>query len=399
VHPDILLLTELFPPAIGGTPVLFENVYSRIEGVKVQVLTDEVTSAPLPGSPAGGKMEIHYGPIQTRRWGVANLRGLAHHLCVALRVRALTRGRKTVVHCGRALPEGVAALFCRALLGPRFVVWAHGEDITTALMSRELTILMKLVYRRAAAVFANSMNTLSMLRNIGVAEEKIQIVYPGVDSERFHPAADGSAIRQRFARPGQIVLLSVGRHQRRKGHDHAIEAVAALCNELPNLRYVITGDGIERDRLEALVTRLGLRERVIFVGEVTHEELPSYYAACDIFLHPNRIDDGDIEGFGIVFLEAAASGKAVIGGRTGGVPEAVEDGVTGILVSGTDVFELAAAIRKLISSSELRLRMGAEGRARVLRGFTWPQAALAVGATHAEAVFGRKEICRRQGGR
>jgi phosphatidylinositol alpha-1,6-mannosyltransferase len=150
----------------------------------------------------------------------------------------------------------------------------------------------------------------------------------------------------------------------------------------PVLRYVIVGDGDERARLEALVGHHGLRDRVTFVGEVPGGDLPGYYAACDIFLLPNRIDDGDVEGFGIVFLEAAAAGKPTVGGRSGGVPEAVEDGTTGLLVSGTDVQELSAAIRRLATSATARDRMGRAGRARVLSGLTWERAADQVGELH-----------------
>ena len=151
-----------------------------------------------------------------------------------------------------------------------------------------------------------------------------------------------------------------------------------LREELPSLRYLIAGDGEERSRLEAMVDRLDLRHRVSFLGVVPDADLPAHYAACDIFLHPNRVDNGDIEGFGIVFLEAAAAAKPVVGGDSGGVPEAVERDVTGLLVDGSDVAAIANAIRRLALSSELRTRFGRAGRERVERLFTWQRAADAV---------------------
>jgi phosphatidylinositol alpha-1,6-mannosyltransferase len=117
---------------------------------------------------------------------------------------------------------------------------------------------------------------------------------------------------------------------------------------------------------------------VRFAGEVHDHDLPSYYAACDIFLLPNRVEGGDFEGFGIVFLEAAATEKPSIGGRTGGVSEAIEGGVTGLLVSGEDIPELAEAIRRLAASVDLRRAMGQAARARVLGSFTWEIAAAKV---------------------
>src|SRR5207244_13456776 len=156
------------------------------------------------------------------------------------------------------------------------------------------------------------------------------------------------------------LLLSVGRLQRRKGHDVAIQAVAALRSRCPNVRYVIAGDGDERQRLERLVGEHHLEGRVLFAGIVADADLPAFYAACDVFLLPNRVDDGDIEGFGIVFLEAAASGRPVIGGDSGGVPEAVERDVTGLLVDGASVEAVADASDAPATVGE-RVRRGGRG--------------------------------------
>jgi phosphatidylinositol alpha-1,6-mannosyltransferase len=144
------------------------------------------------------------------------------------------------------------------------------------------------------------------------------------------------------------------------------------------VRYVIVGDGEERPRLEQLIAEHHLEDRVFFAGVVPPGELPAHYAACDIFLLPNRADGGDIEGFGIVFLEAAATGKPVIGGDNGGVPEAVERDVTGLLVNGADVGEVAGAIRLLASSEQRRQQMGQAGRNRARDRFSWERAAALV---------------------
>jgi phosphatidylinositol alpha-1,6-mannosyltransferase len=121
---------------------------------------------------------------------------------------------------------------------------------------------------------------------------------------------------------------------------------------------------------------------VTFIGEVAAELLPQYYAACDVFVLPNRVEQGDVEGFGIVFLEAAASGKPTVGGRSGGVPEAMADGVTGLLVGGTDVEELAATIERLMDSEPLRRSLGEAGRLRAVKEFSWESAAQRVSARH-----------------
>jgi phosphatidylinositol alpha-1,6-mannosyltransferase len=276
-------------------------------------------------------------------------------------------------------------MFARWLGGPRYVCWAHGEDLITALSSRELTWLTRAILRSSSATFANSRNTAGLLADFGVSAERIHVVYPAVDAARFHPGIDGSEVRRRYASSTDVLLLSVGRLQRRKGHDMAIRALAQLKDELPHVRYVIAGDGEERARLERMVRECGLSERVFFAGIVADGDLPAYYAASDVFLLPNRVDDdGDIEGFGIVFLEAAACGKPVIGGDSGGVPEAVERDVTGLLVDGASPDAVAAAIHDLATSPERRQALGAAGRARARDAFSWQRAAETVSALQAQ---------------
>jgi phosphatidylinositol alpha-1,6-mannosyltransferase len=244
---------------------------------------------------------------------------------------------------------------------------------------------MTRVYRAASAVIANSANTQSLIVGLGLPAERVPVVHPGVDPTRFRPGVDGRSIRQALLRGGDTVLLSVGRLQLRKGHDLVIEAVAALRDRLPGLRYAIAGDGEERGRLETLASARGVADAVTFMGPVPADDLPACYAACDIFVMPNRQEGADIEGFGIVFLEAAAAERPAIGGRSGGAPEAIEAGLTGLLVGGTDPQELAAVIERLAGDPGLRAALGRAGRERVVNGFTWDHAAARVAAIHAAA--------------
>jgi phosphatidylinositol alpha-1,6-mannosyltransferase len=295
------------------------------------------------------------------------------HIRIARQVRMLA-GDDAVVHCGRALTEGTIALLAGFGAGLPYVCWTHGEELPIVASSRELTWIMRRVHRRAAALLANSRNTASLLTALGNPPERVHVVHPGVDPTRFRPDADSYDLRQRVGRGADLVLLSVGRLQARKGHDLVIRALPAIATSL-TLRYVIAGEGPEKDRLSALAADLGLSDRVEFLGKISPEALPGLYAASDIFVHPNRVEGGDFEGFGIVFLEAAATGLPAIGGRSGGVPEAIEDGVTGMLVGGQDAEELQRAILSLALSRPLRERLGAAARDRVLREFTWDRAA------------------------
>lgn len=376
----VLLVSELYPPAVGGSAVLFENIYTRLH-CPVTVLTDDRLDRPNPNA----SLEQVRRRIRTPWWGLSHPAGARHHLSVARAVRRLARraGPGTIVHGGRILPEGVAARFAGLGGGPGFVCWAHGEDLATAMSSRELTWVTKWVVRAAAAAFANSQNTKTFLTRFGLAADRIHVVYPGVDCARFHPEIDGREIRARHGiATDDLVVLSVGRLQARKGHDVAIQAMARLAAARPAMRYLIVGAGEERQRLEGLVRSLGVGERVLFGNEVPDHELPRYYAACDIFLLANRVEKGDFEGFGIVFLEAAATGKPVIGGASGGVAEAVQHGETGLLVAAEDPAVVAQAIETLAASAELRQRLGRAGRERAEHRFSWEAAAATVERVH-----------------
>ena len=182
------------------------------------------------------------------------------------------------------------------------------------------------------------------------------------------------------------MLLTVGRLQRRKGHDTMIDALARWPAGAPAVRYVIVGDGEERAPLERRARDHGLGDRVYFAGAVPPEDLPAYYAAADLFVHPNRVDGSDFEGFGIVFLEAAAAGLAVVGGRSGGVPEAVIDGVTGVLVSGTSADELVGVLTGLLANAPRCRSLGEAGRLRATQEFTWDRAAADVAAIHRDVA-------------
>src|SRR5262249_23536862 len=131
-------------------------------------------------------------------------------------------------HCARALPEGVSTLLGYPFLRRGYLCWAHGEELTTASLSREFAFLLKRSFSSAAAILANSHNTMRLLENIGIAPEQIAVVHPGVDATRFTPDVDGSALKRQFAPHGETLICTIARLQRRKGHDHAIEAIAAI---------------------------------------------------------------------------------------------------------------------------------------------------------------------------
>ncbi len=378
----VVLLSEVFPPAVGGSATLFWNAYGLVSS-RVTVLT----GGPRPSREEDGAFSVWRSPATANGWGVMNPASLWHHLARARGLRQAVGAGPAVVHCGRALPEGLAARLAFPRARTPYVCWVHGEELAYMRSSRELHGLGLHVFRRAAGIIVNSRHTAGVLRGFGVAPRRLAVAHPGVDASRFTACADEvSAVRARYAGPGEVLLLSVGRLQRRKGHDLVLAALARLAPGGPPLRYLVAGDGEERDRLQALAREAGVADRVSFAGRVADDELPAFYGACDVFVMPNRVEGGDFEGFGIVFVEAAAAGKPSIGGVTGGAPEAVEDGVTGLLVSGTDVAELAAAIARLAGDAGLRRAMGQAGRRRAREQFTWEATASAVRRLHEDVA-------------
>jgi phosphatidylinositol alpha-1,6-mannosyltransferase len=293
-----------------------------------------------------------------------------------------------MLHCGRVIPEGLVGLAVHRALGVPYTVWVHGEDVSIFMRYAVKRRLMPEVFAGARAVFANSAFTQGRAGLAGAPHETLHVVNPAVDADRFVGPFDTADLRARWRLEGRTVLLTVGRLTRRKGHDRVLDALARLRGHTPDLAWLVLSDGEIETELKAQCTALGLDDVVRWVGPVPSAELPRYYAVADVFVHPNRtLADDDVEGFGMVFLEASASGVPVIGGRSGGVPDAVSDGETGLLVEGDAVDAVADAIASLAGDPARRERMGEAGR-RWARRFSWSRQAARVRALSVGDVAG-----------
>ncbi len=212
--------------------------------------------------------------------------------------------------------------------------------------------------------------------------------------DEFHPQPVRRDLIERYGLEGKKVLLTVARLVPRKGHKIVLDALPQVMREVPNLKYLIAGDGPEKARLQEQARQLGIQDAVIFVGDVAHHEVCDYYNLCDAFIMANRLEaGGDVESFGMVFTEANATGKPVIGGRSGGTAEAVLDGKTGFLVDPESAEEIAERLLLLLKNEHLCGRMGAAGLDRVRTEFNWSTRADALHAITAELV--RKNRVRR----
>ena len=246
---------------------------------------------------------------------------------------------------------------------------AHGSDFLAA-QNKWHGPLFNVLLRKSRPLITHSQPIADRLKSLGVCEPVV--IHPGVDRFRFKPSET-----TRHSKP---VILTVGRLVARKGIDTVIRSIPNLLSELPDLEYRIGGEGPDRPHLEKLASELGIRHAVSFLGRVEEEALPGLYRDADIFVMPVREDQASIEGFGMVFLEASASGLPVIAGRSGGAVEAVRDGETGILIEPDNVDQLAAAILELFINKEKRIRLGNAGRIWVETEMNWDQTAARIAA-------------------
>ena len=263
----------------------------------------------------------------------------------------------------------------------RYVVLVHGSEMLddTRTMKRRI----KRVFRRykmkafagASMILANSRFTKDTLTAMGCTTE-IAVLHAGVDLDQFRPGPRKEALLDRLKIPRTSrILLTVGRLDLHKGHHSVLEALPQVLKDLPQVVYLIVGDGPERARLERAVDHAGLRRAVRFAGQVSMEDLADYYRLCDVFVMPSRDIEGRldlVEGFGIAFLEAGACAKPVVGGHAGGVADAVLHDETGLLVDPYRPEEIAEAVIRLCKDGQYANGLGLKGLKRCHDFYNWP---------------------------
>ena len=356
-----LLVTNDFPPKVGGIQTYLWELWRRLPPDGFAVLTGRQPGAEAFDAGQPFRVERIDRPVLLP----------TPQVCRAVERLAAEVGAGFVV-LDPALPLG--------LIGPRlsrpYVVVGHGAEITVPGRVPGSRSVLTHVLRGCAGAVAGGAYVARELRRAAGGPLEVEVVAPGVDPDRFRPAGapERRALRRGFGLPesGPLVL-SVGRLVPRKGVDVLIDAVASLARDRPEITLAVAGGGRDRSRLE----RRALRRRAParFLGRVPDDRLAELYACADVFAAPNRTRWGGLEqeGFGIVFVEAAACGVPQVGGDNGGVPEAVADDETGILVADpADPAGVAAAIARLVDDPELRARMGCQARERAVAAYAYP---------------------------
>ncbi len=275
---------------------------------------------------------------------------------------------------GASAPLGLLAKSLRKAGAKHIVALTHGHEVWWARMPLFSAALRRIGAQADQMTYLGEF-TRGAVANVLLREDHSKLVHlpPGVDLTRFTPGIKSVELQKKWGIVDAPVIVSIGRLVARKGSDQLIKAMPEVLQQFPKSKLLLVGTGNYQKRLEKLVRNLKVEDSVIFTGRVDHDLLPDYYRLGDIFAAPCRSRYGglEVEGLGIVYLEASACGVPVIAGKSGGAPDAVLDGKTGLLVNGRDHREVGAAVIKLLSDQPLRQKMGADGRVWMEQLWSW----------------------------
>ncbi len=368
---NIFFSYEFFPK-IGGAHLWLYNVaknwpeHTKIITSAYPSLLNEQKSFDIRNH--GSVLKILRLPFKVTSWGIdlQFLRNL-FILFEYFRSLSLKENQCICIHALKSIPESACVFFLKNLLQRKIkiklITYAHGEEFLVADTSRHLKLLTKLALGSSDLIIANSHSTKKLASKF-VEQSKIKVVHLGVDFDKFQKHyMEREVLRKKWGLTDEvIVLVTISRMEPRKNHLAVIKATSDLRDEGLPLAYVIGGVGEEEKRLKQFVHKKGLERWIKFLGCVSEEEKIKTFCASDIHIMPSIKVGPMIEGFGIVFMEAAAAGIPSIAGNVGGQPEAVIHNKTGLVVDGTDAKAIKKAIRELAMNPSRRLEMGSRAR-------------------------------------
>lgn len=367
VYKKILLVTNDFGPRTGGIETFVIGLLERIKGQEVIVFT----------SAQGDTSE--YDRNWLNQYGVLVIRDRSKILLpswwVTKRAKVIVKSHNIdVLIFGAAAPLALMAPPLRKLGVKKIIALTHGHEVWWAkifpfnlAMRRIGSSVDHLTY---LGEFTRNAIAQSLTQRSASAMVKIA---PGIDTSHFIPQPDAMQKRITLGLDDKKIIISVGRLVHRKGQDKLIQAMPAVLQKIPNAHLLLVGEGPYRAHLEKLAKKLSLHKNVTFAGRILYDKLPSYLSAADLFAMPSRsrFFGLEVEGLGIVYLEASACGIPVVAGNSGGAPDAVLEGVTGLCVDGSDVNSIAKAVIDICSDAKRASNMGSAGRNWVVDQWRW----------------------------
>ena len=361
----VLLVTNDFPPRPGGIQAYLEALATHLAETGVHTLTvyaPRWKRAEQYDASAPFEVVRHPGTLMLPTPDVD------------ARMRKLITARDIeTVWFGAAAPLGLLARRARQAGARRVVASTHGHEVGWSMLPVARSALRR-IGEDADVVTYVSCYTRDRFASAFGPRAALEHLPPGVDAERFRPDAEASArMRSRYGLGERPVIVCVSRLVPRKGQDMLIRALPTIRSRVDDTALVIVGGGPYLGTLRRLANGEGVDDHVVFTEGVAPSELPAHHAMSDVFAMPCRTRGAglDVEGLGIVYLEASATGVPVVAGRSGGAPETVQQGCTGYVVDGRSTGEIADAVSRILTDPELAARMGAAGRRWVLESWSW----------------------------
>jgi len=363
----ILCITNDFGPRAGGIETFVIGLIERLPHGSVIVYTSRQDSS----EPFDKKWFTEFGVEVIRD----RSRIMLPSLRVGRNVRALVRNRGlTTVFFGAAAPLGLLSQGLRRSGVQRIVALTHGHEVWWAKVWP---------FSWAMRRIGNGVDNLTYLGNFTRTEisralsqraaDSMRKIAPGIDTDHFAPRADAQSLRAELGLSEKKVIVSVGRLVHRKGQDTLVESMPQILSRTPEAHLLFIGEGPYKDYLVKRAAELKVSHAITFIGRIQYADLPRYICVGDIFAMPSRsrLAGLEVEGLGIVYLEASACGLAVIGGKSGGAPDAVLEGETGFAVDGTSSDSVAEAAVTLLDNPELARQMGVRGRQWIIDEWRW----------------------------
>ncbi len=355
-----LVVTNDFPPRQGGIQTFVDELARRLPAGSFSVY------APAWDETAAYDAEQDFPIVRDPARSLIPSRALIDRLTDIVR-----RERIDTVWLGSAAPIGLVAPALRRAGVRRIVASTHGHEAAWATLPASRQLLRRVARSVDVITYLGAYTRQRLAAATG--RTPLAQLHPGVDPDTFTPYVDGSVVRSRLGIGARPTVTCISRLVRRKGQDMLISGLPEIRRRVPDSVLLIVGGGGDMPRLQRLAATTGVADHVIFTGAVPPEDLPSYYAAADVFAMPCRTRHAglEIEGLGIVYLEASATGLAVVAGASGGAPDAVRDGVTGHVVDGRSQAQITDRVARLLADPAGAAAMGKAGREWVEQEWHW----------------------------
>ena len=364
----ILLVTNDYPPRPGGIQSYLQNLVDLLDPDQVVVYAPRWRGKSHKEFDAAAPYRVYRHPTTL----------MLPTPFVARRAAKIIREEGiSTVWFGAAAPLAVLAPHMRRAGAHRVIASTHGHEVGWSMLPAARQVLRHIGNNTDVITFV-SRYTRGRFASAFGRNASLEYLPPGVDIDRFHPDQQArERIRASLGLGDRPTIVCLSRLVARKGQDSLIRALPLIRSEVADAVLVIVGGGPYAEKLHELAAREGVAEHVVFTGSVASEDLPSYHNIADVFAMPSRTRAKglDVEGLGIVYLEASACGIPVVAGDSGGAPETVVEGVTGTVVNGRDIPAVALAIISILSNPQAAAEMGRQGRRLVEERWQWAQTA------------------------